>query len=377
MTRHSDYDVAIVGGGPGGLAAAIGFARKGFSTVVLEKKSWPIDKPCGEGLMPFGVSELARLGVLAQLSSENSHPFEGIELISMRKRHMRARFSNSQGLGVRRTALSQAMYEVAQGQSNLTLVANSPVHRVENELDGVRVHSEQDSLKCRLLVGADGLRSVVRTQIETEEPSQSKLRRYGANQHFKIVPWNRFVEVYMSDGLEAYVTPCGNEQVGVAFLWHYDRYSHKRGRESLVDDCLERFPELQHRLRDCEPIGPLQSTGPMRHKAATTVRDGIVLLGDAAGYYDAITGEGMSLALVEARDLVERTTPFLQSMQPIRASHLRAFSKAQKRLQRRSALIAQFTISIARYPALQNLIFSLLGEEPLVFRRLLSLTTTK
>lgn len=362
MTKPLDYDIAIVGGGVAGLAAGIGFARRGLRTIVFEKKSWPLDKPCGEGLMPDGVQELIRLGVVERLGPNDSHPFLGIELISKRGKRTRATFADGAGLGVRRTALSQAMFEVAAKEPTLTLVGNTKVLRVEPFVDCVLVRTAGEVVRAQLLIGADGLRSAVRSHVG--RPRASRLRRYGANQHFRVVPWSSHVEVHLSDGMEAYVTPCGLEQVGVAFLWHYDQYVPQVGRDSLIWECLERFPDLQQRLAHCEPLGPLQTTGPMFRGVASTSQGRVIVIGDAAGYYDAITGEGMSLALKEGRLLSEIQWPHLSSD---------AFVYAQRRLKRSSDRVTRLSLAVARRPWLQDAIFSVLGGESSAFRFFLSL----
>src|SRR5512135_3069710 len=99
-----ETDVFVIGGGPAGLAAAIAARRRGFKVVVADSAQPPIDKACGEGLMPDGVAALARLGVVATIS--HGFPFHGIRFLEDRS-SAAASFPQGHGLGIRRPVLHQ------------------------------------------------------------------------------------------------------------------------------------------------------------------------------------------------------------------------------------------------------------------------------
>src|SRR5205823_3435093 len=103
--RMTDYDadLLVVGGGPGGLATALNARQRGLSVIVAEPRESPIDKACGEGLMPGGLAQLASLGV-----DPAGMPFRGIAYVSVRRR-AEARFRYGPGWGVRRTTLHAAL----------------------------------------------------------------------------------------------------------------------------------------------------------------------------------------------------------------------------------------------------------------------------
>src|SRR5579871_2676335 len=96
-------DVLVVGGGPVGLATAIACARAGLTVSVAEPRGGPIDKACGEGVMPAAVRRLADLGV-----TPYGHAIRGIRYLDDRHR-ADARFRRGDGLGVRRTVLHAAL----------------------------------------------------------------------------------------------------------------------------------------------------------------------------------------------------------------------------------------------------------------------------
>src|ERR1700676_1995806 len=99
-------DVFIIGGGPAGLAAAIAARQRRLNVVVADGARPPIDKPCGEGLMPDGRAALVQLGI--SVPEASSHPFRGISFVSGGLR-VAGSFPNGAGIGVRRTLLHSLM----------------------------------------------------------------------------------------------------------------------------------------------------------------------------------------------------------------------------------------------------------------------------
>ncbi|MFF4345505.1 NAD(P)/FAD-dependent oxidoreductase [Kitasatospora sp. NPDC001540] len=278
-------DLLVVGGGPAGLATAIHAARAGLSATVLEPRATPVDKACGEGLMPGAVRALERLGVEVA-----GRPFAGIRYLSADgARTAEARFRSGHGLGVRRTALHAALAARAEQLG---------VRRLTARADGLRLtrHAVTAAgLTARHLVAADGLHSPVRRALGLHRPAPARLpARYGQRRHFAVEPWSDLVEVYWSRHAEAYVTPVADGTVGVAVL----------SSERLpFDRQLDAFPALLARL-DGAQAGPVRGAGPLRQRAAARVRGRVLLVGDAAGYLDALTGEGVALALASAEAAV-------------------------------------------------------------------------
>ncbi|MEU8272163.1 FAD-dependent monooxygenase [Sphaerisporangium sp. NPDC049002] len=194
-------DVLVAGGGPAGLATAIHAALAGMEAVVVEPRSAPVDKACGEGLMPTGVAALRSLGAHVE-----GWPLRGIRYVDERHR-AQAAFREGQGLGVRRTTLHAALAGRA---------AEVGVKIVQDRVDGVRQHTdsvEAAGMRARWLVAADGLHSPLRGLLGLELPARAP-RRYGLRRHYRIAPWSDFVEVHWAARAEAYVTPVGERRTG-------------------------------------------------------------------------------------------------------------------------------------------------------------------
>jgi flavin-dependent dehydrogenase len=275
------HDLVIAGGGPVGLATALHAHAAGLDVVVHEPRTGPIDKACGEGLMPSAVADLGDLDV---------HPhgrlLTGIHYLDGTGPGVTAAFAAGHGRGVRRTVLHDALARRVELVG--IEVDDSPVRSVDDGGDHVVVAGR----RARYLVAADGLHSPVRRMVGLDGGSPGR-RRFGLRCHVEQAPWTSFVEVHWSGRAEAYVTPVDDDLVGVAVL-----SEPGVGFDDLIDD----FPALSERLTGART--KVMGAGPLRQRARARVRGRVLLVGDAAGYVDALTGEGIALGLGQARAAV-------------------------------------------------------------------------
>lgn len=275
-------DLLVVGGGPAGLTTALHAARAGMDVTVWDKRAGTLDKACGEGLMPGAVTALAGLGV-----TPSGRSLTGIRYLDG-QRAVEAPFGDGPGRGVRRTTLHASLRAAAADAG--ALLQQRSVSAVVPLRDHVTVDDEQ----FRYVVAADGLHSPVRRMLGLEA-RPSPHRRYGLRRHYRLTPWTSFIEVHWAGAAEAYVTPVGDDLVGVALL------TSTRGP---FEAQLQQFPALRDRLRDAVPTGEVRGAGPLRQRARARVSGRVLLVGDAGGYVDALTGEGVALAVAQARAAV-------------------------------------------------------------------------
>lgn len=284
-----DTDVLVVGGGPVGLAAAVEARLRGLDVVVLEPRTGTVDKACGEGLMPGALRLLQDWDL-----DPAGHALRGISYRSPGG-HVDHRFRGPAGRGVRRTVLHDALRRRAADLGAVTVAGRADDVRLTG--DGVVV----DGRSARHLLACDGLHSTVRRRVGLEPPpappgtGRGDRRRYGLRRHYLLAPWTDLVEVHWSPHAEAYVTPVGPDLVGVAVLGP---------RGAGLDETLAALPELADRLDGAPAAGPVRGAGPLRQRSTRRALGPVRLVGDASGYVDALTGEGLRVGFAQARAAV-------------------------------------------------------------------------
>jgi flavin-dependent dehydrogenase len=340
----------VVGGGPVGLYASTAAATAGWSVTLVEARDGDGDKACGEGLMPNAVNCLRELGV---------HP-SGVEFFGIRyvsadgKRQVESPLSDGHGIGVRRTELVRSLRAVADARGVIRV--NGRVDRVRNGREGVSLTlSDGSHLTGEYVMGCDGLASTVRAELGLDEPVQEE-PRYGIRRHFKIRPWTDHVEVHWSPNAEAYVTPVDSNLVGVALLG---------ARGGAYDERLIDFPALRQRLSAAESEGDVRGAGPLRRRARQRAKGRALLVGDAGGYVDALTGEGLAVGFLSARAAVHA----------IASGNLTAYEKEWRDITRRFRWSTETLLRATQLRPVRAALLPLATTTPGTFRRIVAVMT--
>ncbi|MCU1324953.1 MAG: monooxygenase, FAD-binding [Bryobacterales bacterium] len=333
-------DVCIVGGGPAGLAASIALRSNGFSVTVMDARRPPIDKACGEGLLPGGLAVLRELGI--PTAGLTGFPLTGIRFFGDGN-SVGAPFPHGQGLGVRRTRLHEAL--VARAESlGVELRWNSPV-------------ADFSELGHRWIIGADGIQSRVRKWAKLDSTSRDSAR-LGFQRHYRMAPWSSEVEVYWGLSGQAYVTPVAEDEIGVAVL--------TRRKTARFHHIVAEFPALQQRLATAEasPVrGGITATRTLR----TVARSATALIGDASGSVDAITGEGLALSFRQALLLASS----------LESGDLTTYQRQHHLLSRRTRLMGDLMMLLDRSGILRRRALRVLSDRPRLFARLVEMHTTE
>jgi len=335
-------DIIVIGGGPAGLAAAIHARQCGMTVRVYEPKTAPIDKACGEGLMPPALVALKAMGV----EQPKGVSFKGIRYIDGPEQ-AEGHFSDGPGLGVRRTELHRVLSNRVQ-ELEIEVVAESVDHW-DQDNDGVTVNG----CRARWLIAADGLHSRIREELGVSRPARFPAR-LGIRRHYAVAPWSPCVEVHWSPNAEAYVTPVGDEQVGVAIL--YQREAPPPTDGDPWERWISAFPDLAKRLEN--PIAGTRGAGPFEQRVHSPVVGRVLLVGDAAGYLDPLTGEGIRLGF----DTAAAAIVCIQNGTPSR------YATEYRRVTRRYWILTAGLLLIRRHRFVQRRLVSILKQWPKIFR---------
>ncbi len=275
----------IIGGGPAGLAAAIALRQQRLDAIVVEALTPPIDKACGEGLMPDSLAELSRLGVRLTGGRELC----GIHFANRnrgREDLVSAEFRGAKGIGIRRLELHQRLVDRAE-ELGVCLRWGT---RAELRANGEALVGGHP-VRYSYLIGADGEASRVRRWVGLEA-GHLLIRRLGFRRHYRLPPWSSRVEVHWGRLGQAYVTPVAADEVCVAAV--------TRHRGLGFDDLIGDIPYLCQALQGAETMGRDRGAVTTTRKLRRVTSGNIALIGDASGTADAITGEGLASTFRQA-----------------------------------------------------------------------------
>lgn len=385
MTRA---DVVVVGAGPAGAAAAILLAERGHAVTLLDKAAFPRPKICGEYLSPESARVLDRLGVLKAVDAAGAQPLAGMRITAPDGTVLDGRYPTSgrwrgyrdHGLAIRRTVFDRILVERARALpvdlrerhrvTGVVVEAGAVVGVEAEDAEGGSVQ-----IRSRLVVGADGRASVVAHALGLRR--RHRLRRLALIRHVSgIADLGGRGEIYVDPPDYSILNPVAPGIVNLSLVVPLAHARPYRGRmETFFDARMKQLRYLPPRLTGMRPEGPLMIMGPLAYHVDEPRVGGVLLAGDAAGFYDPFTGEGLYTALRSAEMLAEAAQPALErgdvsvgALAPYAAARRAAFADKARVTRVLQFLIARRRLAntaahfLKRRPALLSRLMGVIGD---------------
>jgi flavin-dependent dehydrogenase len=377
----SESDVLVVGGGPAGSATAALLAREGWSVTVLERAVLPRPKACGECLNPGAVGALRRIGMLEAVLALSPAVIRGWELRSGARRAAGSFSSDGVfGLGVARGPLDAALLGEAR-RAGARVEEGVTVRTVgEAEAHGriLRTRERDGAIgarTARVIVGADGLRSVTARAIGALKRAP-RLRKLSltARVRGRMATSGRGM-MSISDDATVGIAPVDARET----LWNLTVVvdAARSGRAvagAPLAFLLERAARSEWSWQEGPEVveGPWAS-GPFDWPTRAVSADALVLVGDAAGYYDPLTGQGIHQALHSA-ELAAETIDSALRRGRVSGADLRRYARRSLAAFAPGRAVQRVIEHVVSRAALRMKVLPRLAARPSAFDALLAVT---
>jgi flavin-dependent dehydrogenase len=372
--------VIVVGGGPAGAATAFYLARSGVDVMVLDRAHFPRDKPCSEYMSPQASRILDEMGVLERIEQSGAAHLAGMRIRAPNGATFQGRFAEvhgyrgyrDRGLALRRSILDGLLLERARSCGavvregvRVTALRRDSAGRVIG-VDAIDAHGAEHALSASIIVGADGLRSIVARRLELATTRLAQ-RRLAFVTHFAGVDG-------IGDNGEMHVEHDGYLGLadvggGVTNVAVVVPRSHAReasgGPAAFVDAWIRQRRHVAPRFAHAERVTPVLATGPFASVSRRAWAPGAALVGDAADFFDPFTGEGIYAALRGAELLAPRIAAALATGSARDADEsLRAYDRARIREFSGKWAVERIVGVAVSFPALMNVAARSLALRP-------------
>jgi 2-polyprenyl-6-methoxyphenol hydroxylase-like FAD-dependent oxidoreductase len=296
-------DAAVAGGGPAGAACALALARAGLAVTLVEQTAFPRRKVCGEYLNAGAVAALDRLGVLDRVRA-HAFPLHGVRLMPAHAGTVELPFEHA-ALSCERSRLDATLLEAARDAGVTVVRARvTGVLREGTRVAGLRVRDDggaQSELRARWTVGADGCGSAVARAAGLTRRSWKRPRFALGGHYTGFGAFDGFIEMYVGGGAYFALNPLGDARANVMVVVAKRQLeAWSRAVDAGIAGKAAELGRGRRSFAEAQLDGPRAAIGPLAHDVRAPIAEGLVLAGDAAGFLNPFTGQGVFLALTSA-----------------------------------------------------------------------------
>jgi menaquinone-9 beta-reductase len=373
----SRYDAVVVGAGPAGSATAALLAAHGCRVALVDRARFPRAKPCADYLNPEAVSALERLGVLADVASHAPTCIRGMRVVAPCGAAAVGRFRARPGLALRRETLDLLLVEHA-ARRGAHVIEGAAVERIgtpgaAGHAVQLRTGGERITLEARLVVGADGLNSRVARSVGLTR--RGRPRRAALVAHYEgVTGMHGLGEMFVTHLGYVGIAPVDGGLANVSAVWDLDRTPHvPRDPSDWFAHQIAQAPELAERLRGARRTGLLLGAGPFASRVRHPVGKRVLLVGDAAGFFDPFTGDGVWAALMGA-EIAAPVALHALATDRLTARDLAPYRAARRRAFRAKWVVERLASAVVGRPRLLNHVARRLAARPQLIETLVGVT---
>jgi flavin-dependent dehydrogenase len=354
-------DVCIIGAGPAGAFTAYLLAKQGLNVHVLEAQAQVKRKICGEYLCPLGVELLKQHGLENIVHAYP--PVVGMKIVSHRGVMLNTYFPEKEakemhGMSVNRRKFDSQFIELAE-EAGAKFFFDESVRSLEYKNDMWSIKTASSEFSSTLMIGADGRRSFVAQTLGLSRGLATK--RIALHSYIQTQNSGRQGEMHLfSDGSYVGLDPIDEQEMNLSLVCNSYEVLDRKGKSNVLQSYLEQSENLSQRFLPLDPDLKIYAITPLKHQVSRSIFPAGALVGDAGGFIDPLTGEGMYNALLTAQML---SATILQSKDNLAQVNFRQYEKKKNRFFRQKVILNTFFQWLIRQPYITDQVATFLDKD--------------